>query len=67
MTFNKFDDVYLLTNGGAGTKVLAVQVYDFLTARNDVGASAAVGVVMAVIMSGFLIVYLRFFGAKVRA
>jgi multiple sugar transport system permease protein len=67
MTFNKFDDVYLLTNGGAGTKVLAVQVYDYLTARNDVGASAAVGIVMAVIMSVFLVIYLRFFAARDRA
>jgi multiple sugar transport system permease protein len=66
-TFNKFDDVYLLTNGGAGTKVLAVQVFDFLTARNDVGASAAVGVIMAAIMSVFLLVYLRFFAGKEEA
>jgi multiple sugar transport system permease protein len=63
-TFNKFDDVYLLTGGGAGTQVLAVQVYDFLTARNDVGASAAVGVVMAVIMSLFLLIYLRAFASR---
>jgi multiple sugar transport system permease protein len=66
-TLNKFDDVYLLTNGGAGTKVLAVQVFDFLTARNDVGASAAVGVIMAAIMSVFLLVYLRFFAGKEEA
>ena len=32
MTFNKFDDVYLLTGGGAGTDVVSVRVYDFLTA-----------------------------------
>ena len=27
MTFNKFDDVYLLTGGGAGTEVVSVRVY----------------------------------------
>ena len=37
-TFNAFDEIYLLTGGGAGTEVLATQVYSFLTARNDVGA-----------------------------
>jgi multiple sugar transport system permease protein len=63
MTFSKFDDVYLLTGGGAGTQVLGVQVYDFLTARNDVGSSAAVAVVMALIMSLFLGIYLRWFAA----
>ena len=36
-TFNKFDDIYLLTGGGAGTEVVSVRVYDFLTARRDVG------------------------------
>ncbi|MEV6796691.1 sugar ABC transporter permease, partial [Streptomyces sp. NPDC051320] len=41
MTFNKFDDIYLLTGGGSGTDVVAVRVYNFLTARFDVGAAAA--------------------------
>jgi multiple sugar transport system permease protein len=60
-TFNKFDDIYLLTGGGAGTEVLGVQVYNFLTARNDVGASAAVALLMAAVMAVFVGVYLRFF------
>jgi multiple sugar transport system permease protein len=65
-TFNTFDDVYLLTGGGAGTQVLATQVYDFLTARADVGASAAVAMFMAAVLSVFLLVYLRFFGERER-
>jgi multiple sugar transport system permease protein len=60
-TFNKFDDIYLLTGGGAGTEVLGIQVYNFLTARNDVGASAAVALMMAAVMALFVGVYLRFF------
>jgi multiple sugar transport system permease protein len=63
-TFNKFDDVYLLTGGGAGTEVLGVQVYNFLTVRNDVGASAAVALLMAAVMALFVGVYLRLFVPK---
>ena len=50
-TFNKFDDVYLLTGGGAGTEVVSVRVYDFLTARGDVGAAAAQALVLAAILA----------------
>ncbi|MEU8247464.1 sugar ABC transporter permease [Nonomuraea sp. NPDC048916] len=60
-TFTKFDDVYLLTGGGAGTEVISVRVYNFLTARDDIGASAAQAIVLAIVLVGFLIVYLRFF------
>jgi multiple sugar transport system permease protein len=65
-TFNAFDEIYLLTGGGAGTEVLATQVYSFLTARNDVGASAAVAMFMAAVLAVLLIVYLRFFGDRDR-
>ena len=60
-TFNAFDEIYLLTGGGAGTEVLATQVYSFLTARNDVGASAAVAMFMAAVLAVLLLVYLKFF------
>ncbi len=65
-TFNAFDEIYLLTGGGAGTEVLATQVYDFLTARNDVGASAAVAMFMAAVLAILLVVYLRFFAERDR-
>ncbi|MGF1663362.1 MAG: carbohydrate ABC transporter permease [Kineosporiaceae bacterium] len=58
-TFNKFDDVYLLTGGGAGTEIISVRVYEFLTARNDVGAAAAQAVVLAVILAAFIALQLR--------
>ncbi|MFG1778060.1 carbohydrate ABC transporter permease [Micromonospora sp. NPDC049048] len=64
MTFNKFDDVYLLTGGAAGTEVVSVRVYEFLTARTDIGAAAAQAVVLAVVLIVFVVVYLRFFGAR---
>ena len=65
-TFNAFDEIYLLTGGGAGTDVLATQVYSFLTARNDVGASAAVAMFMAAVLAVGLIVWLKFFGEEER-
>ncbi|MFC7343503.1 carbohydrate ABC transporter permease [Saccharopolyspora griseoalba] len=61
MNFNKFDDVYLLTGGGAGTDVASVRVYDFLTARFDVGAASAQALVLAAVLLVFLAVYLKFF------
>jgi multiple sugar transport system permease protein len=66
MTFNKFDDVYLLTGGGAGTDVAAVRVYDFLTARYDVGAAAAQALVLAASLMVLLGLYFRFFAGRVR-
>lgn len=66
MTFNKFDDVYLLTGGGAGTDVVAVRVYRFLTARFDVGLASAQAVVLAVVLTVLLGVYFKFFGRRVQ-
>ncbi|NAZ76601.1 ABC transporter permease subunit [Kineococcus sp. T13] len=64
MTFNKFDDVYLLTGGGAGTEVAAVRVYDTLTGRFDVGAAAAQALVLSAILAVALFLYVRFFVKK---
>ncbi len=66
-TFNEFDEVYLLTGGGAGTQVLATQVYAFLSARNDVGASAAVAMFMAAVLIVLLFFYMRIFGKREEA
>lgn len=63
-TFNKFDDVYLLTGGGAGTEMVSVRVFTLLTARDDIGASAAQAVVLALVLVVFLAVYLRSFAAE---
>ena len=42
-TFNSFDDIYLLTGGGAGTEVVSVRVFNALTARGDIGAASGPG------------------------
>jgi multiple sugar transport system permease protein len=64
MTFNKFDDVYLLTGGAAGTEVVSIRVYEYLTARFDIGAAAAQALVLAAGMIVLLIIYLRFLAPR---
>jgi multiple sugar transport system permease protein len=61
-TFNKFDDVYLLTGGAAGTQVASVRVYQLLTSQFDVGLAAAQATVLAVILIICLAVYFVLFG-----
>ena len=58
-TFNSFDEIYLLTGGGAGTQVVAVRVFDFLTARGDIGAASAQALVLAAILAVLVGTYLR--------
>jgi len=45
-TFNKFDDIFLLTGGNAGTRTLTVNVYEQAFAVSNIGAGAAVAVVV---------------------
>jgi multiple sugar transport system permease protein len=63
-TFNNFDDIYLLTGGGAGTEVVSVRVFNLLTARGDIGAAAAQALVLAAILAVLVGVYLKFFGRQ---
>lgn len=63
-TFNSFDDIYLLTGGGAGTEVVAVTVFNFLTARGDIGAASAQALVLALILGLMVGIYIKFFGKK---
>lgn len=60
-TFNEFDDIYLLTGGGAGTEVVAIGIYNRLTGRGDIGAAAAFSLVLAGLLAIFLFLYFRFF------
>ena len=59
-TFNEFDDIYLLTGGGAGTEVVSIRVYQLLIPQRNIGASAAQAVVLAVILLVLVGIYLRF-------
>jgi multiple sugar transport system permease protein len=57
-TFNNFDDIYLLTGGGAGTEVVSVSVFNALTARGDIGGAAAQSLVLAAILAVLVGLYL---------
>jgi len=59
-TFNNFDDIYLLTGGGAGTEVVSVRVFNLLTARQDIGAASAQALVLAGILVVLVTLYFRF-------
>jgi ABC-type sugar transport system permease subunit len=64
MTFNKFDDIFLLTGGGAGTEVSAVRVYDQLLGSFDIGGAAANAFVLSAILAVSLFIYVKFFASK---
>ena len=56
-TLNKFDDIFLLTRGHAGTKVLAIKIYDYAFGEFNIGASSAVAMILFLILALFLIIY----------
>ena len=58
-TFNKFDDIFLLTGGNAGTRTLTVNVYEQAFAISNLGAGAAVAVVIFVFLLVFSIIFIR--------
>jgi multiple sugar transport system permease protein len=59
-TFNNFDDIYLLTGGGAGTEVISVRVFDYLVSRGDIGAASAQALVLAMVLLVLVTVYYRY-------
>lgn len=59
-TFNKFDDIFLLTGGAAGTRTLTVQVYEQGFALSNLGAGAAVAVVVFFVLFVFALAFFRF-------
>ena len=64
MNFNKFDDVYLLTGGRAGTDVAAVRVFTTLVGNSDIGGAAATALILSAILGVALAVYVRFFAGE---
>ena len=56
-TFNKFDDIYLLTGGGFGTNVLPVLTYQFSFGAYNFGKGAATAMILLLILIVFLVVY----------
>lgn len=58
-TFNKFDDIFLLTGGNAGTRTLTVNVYEQAFAVSNIGAGAAVAVVIFCCLLTFAVFFFR--------
>ncbi|MBN1536983.1 MAG: sugar ABC transporter permease [Anaerolineales bacterium] len=56
-TFNKFDDIFLLTGGGFGTKVLPVLTYEFSFRLFDFGRGAAAAMILLAILIIFMLIY----------
>lgn len=56
-TFNKFDDIWLLTGGGYGTNVLPVLTYQFSFGSFDFGKGAATAMIQLVVLIVFIAVY----------
>lgn len=65
-TFNKFEEIYLLTRGGPGTSTFNLAVYAFeqATANLKLGVAAATGVVMLVFLFTGSALYLRLVGQQ---
>ncbi|MGD2205271.1 MAG: sugar ABC transporter permease [Anaerolineae bacterium] len=59
-TFNKFDDIWLLTGGGFGTNVLPVLTYQFSFKMNDFGKGSANAMILLLILIVFLVFYVGF-------
>lgn len=59
-TFNKFDDIFLLTGGNAGTRTLTVDVYEQAFALSNIGAGAAVAVVVMLFLITFSFFFFKF-------
>jgi len=59
-TFNKFDDIFLLTGGAAGTRTLTVNVYEQAFAVSNLGAGAAVAVVVFLVLLAFSVIFFKF-------
>ncbi len=56
-TFNKFDDIFLLTGGGFGTNVLPVLTYQFSFKSFNFGKGAANAMILLLILVVFLALY----------
>ncbi len=56
-TFNKFDDIWLLTGGGYGTNVLPVLTYQFSFGSFDFGKGSATAMIQLVALILFLAIY----------
>jgi multiple sugar transport system permease protein len=62
--FNDFTSVFLLTGGQSGTRVIAVEIYNWLIARGNPGAASALSILLALVLVLALVIYFRVFARK---
>lgn len=60
-TFNKFDDIYLLTGPITQTKIIPIQIFEALFTNGDIGQASAIAVIMAAILAVVVLIYFRWF------
>ena len=65
-TFTKFDDIFLLTRGQSGTKVLTLEVYDYAFGSFDIGAGSAAAMLVFGMLAIFLVIYFRWIVKETR-
>jgi len=58
-TFNKFDDIFLYTGGGFGTKVLSILTYEFSFRLYDFGRGAATAMILLLFLALFMLIYVK--------
>ncbi len=58
--FNKFDDIFLLTGGAAGTRTLPIDIYVQAFALGNIGTGAAVAMLLFLFLALFLLAYTRY-------
>jgi len=56
-TFNKFDDVFLLTSGAGNTKVLPILTYRYAIGTGQLGLGAACAMFLSITLVAFILVY----------
>lgn len=59
-SFNNFDDIFLLTGGAAGTRTMVVNVYEQAFAVSNLGAGAAVAVVVFLVLACFSLIIFKY-------
>jgi len=60
-TFNKFDDVFLLSGTISETRVISVAIFEALFAERNVGQASALSLIMASMLVVILVVYFNYF------
>ncbi|HPE68061.1 MAG TPA: sugar ABC transporter permease [Thermotogota bacterium] len=65
--FQVFEEIFLLTGGANSTSTLAFEVYDRAFVRYNFGESAALAIVLSLMISVFTVINFKFFGAGKKA